>query len=143
MKVSAEHWIRIKELSAAIANATVAEAGTAERRLRKKLLKWLDELEEIYGEAPEILATRADYSADVGQRKRLYTQAYASALRSNDTVNLTLIGLSIAEDCAESLDDVREARLWLRRCKKHLNAWGSDIEERELQRIEAIVKSKE
>lgn len=108
--ISKKDWDTVHELSVDIVNAR----GEAEANiLTKRLLAYLKELEDKYGPLPSILATRADYVSDPGEKLSCLRQAYALAEATCDTTNMAEIAHSLAEFYIEDMGDVVEGRIWL------------------------------
>ena len=66
--ISDADWDVVHALAVEIVNASESEAAV---RTTAALLCHLDTLEQKYGALPSILATRADYVEDAGERLRL------------------------------------------------------------------------
>lgn len=69
--ISSEDWDKVHELAVEIVNAGDAQSEVH----RSQLLIYLDQLEKKYGELPSILATRADYVAELKHKEALLKRA--------------------------------------------------------------------
>lgn len=81
--ISTQDWDMVHELAVDIVNTN----GDEQENSRVRLLNFLDELEEKYGELPSILATRADYTADLRRKEQLLIRAYVLAGARHDSLN--------------------------------------------------------
>src|SRR5262245_6166149 len=88
--ISTEDWEVVRDYAAKIANAVCAEDEPTSDILTEKLLRYLECLIIKYGTRASILATKADYAKDTGQRQHLLERAYEIARQSDDKPNLTL-----------------------------------------------------
>jgi len=85
MKICRADWERVFEIACDIANATESDADPMLAVYVDRMMILLDELEAKYGPQSQILATRADYLDDVGERRLLYEQALDLARKAQDT----------------------------------------------------------
>lgn len=138
--ISAEDWDRVHELALEIVNAS----GAAEENiLRRRILPYLEELEEKYGPLPSILATRADYVADNTAKFGLLGQAYESAEASDDVLNMMEIAHSLAELHLDEYYDASEGRNWLSRLDSHLGRMPNEWLRQEYDRLSSVLATLE
>ena len=131
--ISSADWDRVHELVLDVVNA---EEGEEEDLCRRRLLEYLDELEEKYGPLPSILSTRADYlPGDVPGRIALFKRAYVTATEAGDARNQLYVASSLAALYVLELGDVVEGRSWLAHAEKFLDRVGTDVDRREFDRI--------
>lgn len=133
--ITEKEWGKVKELAAKIANASLPGQEIDFDKYQDKLLHFLDELENKYGELPSILATRADYVADASTSIVLLEKAYKLAKSRNDVANLTYIASSIAETYVERLSDFKTAQYWINELEKCLGAYFDEDEFQTLQTL--------
>jgi hypothetical protein len=103
----------------------------------RRLLMFLEELEQKYGKRPSILATRADYVEDVRERVTLLDEAYELATAMNDSLNCTLIASSLAQLFIEEMQDKKSGRIWVNELGECLALHWDDGEHREYLRLTA------
>lgn len=115
--ISTDDWDGVHSLAVEIVNADEDSA----KKCRARLLKYLDGLEEKYGELPSILATRADYAKDSRVKERLLKRAYALACARSDAHNALYSAHSLAELYIEDLRDAPDGRKWLEHMKQLLS----------------------
>ena len=131
--ISKEDWDRVHELVLEVVNA---EEGEEEDLCRRKLLNYLDELEEKYGPLPSILSTRADYLlGDVLGRISLLKRAYATATEAGDVRNQLYVSSSLAALYVLECEDIAEGSSWLVHAEKFLDRVGTDVDRREFDRV--------
>src|SRR5439155_27076385 len=94
--ISTTDWERVKELACKIANASGANDEGLSSEYTTQLLLLLDELQEKYGNLPSILATKADYIANLSESLALLKQASQIGNKQGDKANLTLTASSMA-----------------------------------------------
>jgi len=123
-------WDAVHELALAIANASVVDAGQAERET-ERLMELLGRLESRYGPRPSLLATRADYAASWPESIALLKRAFELAQEHRDTRNLTYVSSSLAQRFIEDARDPVQGAYWLGQLEAALGQFGdrSDIEE--------------
>jgi hypothetical protein len=97
----------------------------------RHLLDVLDELEVRYGRLPGLVATRADYVGDEGEREALYLEAFDLALARSDVKNLSFIAHSLAQLYIEERRDVLFGRQWLAEFRRRWTAHPSEGDEAE------------
>jgi hypothetical protein len=134
--ISTEDWDVVKDFAARIANAVCADDNANSQRLTEELSRYLERLETKYGKLPSIIATKADYTADLNQRVELLKQAYALAKQSDDKVNMTLTASSLAQLFVEEALDVPSAESWLALLSDALGDSWDDLEHQELLRLQ-------
>jgi predicted DNA-binding protein len=129
--ISTEDWDIVHELALDIVNTD----GNECEQFKARLLKYLDQLQEKYGDLPSILGTRADYVDDVRQKEQLLTNAYVLAEACEDHLNELEIAHSLAELYVETLKDGRKASKWLEHLRRHVNQTGSSRDRQEYERL--------
>jgi hypothetical protein len=131
--ISSDDWDRVHELALDVVNA---EEEEEEDLCRRRLLEYLDELEEKYGPLPSILSTRADYLlGDVPGRIALFKRAYATATEAGDARNQLYVASSLAALYVFELEDIAEGSSWLAHAEKFLDRVGTDVDRREFGRV--------
>jgi hypothetical protein len=115
--ISSDDWDFVHELAIDIVNTQGDECEAHKDRL----LVYLKQLEEKYGELPSIIATRADYINDVRQREQLLNRAYVLAEARDDNYNKLEIAHSLAELYIEKLKDAAQGQEWLECLKQHVD----------------------
>lgn len=106
--ISTEDWDRVHELTLEIVNAF-----DDDRKCRDDLFRYLDQLEETYGERPSLIAARADFVADRREAERLLLKAFDIAIGIGDSANICEIALSLADLYTNDVADVVSASRWL------------------------------
>lgn len=139
--ISREDWAQVHQCAVDIANAALADDAPWAEASRCDLFQWLDRLEDRYGALPSILATRADYTDDVGHRLTLYQAAYEAAAARGDVRNLVWIASSLAELYVEDVREPLSAGEWLDRLEAHLSQHEDPDERAELARLRAVAES--
>jgi len=114
--ISTEDWDVVHELTVDLFNAAEDESD----RHRARLLRYLDRLQEKYGELPSILATRADFIGDDLRKEQLLDRAYILAEARGDGRNAFYIAHSLAELYIETFKNAVEGRKWLERTQQHM-----------------------
>ena len=96
-------WTKLTNLSAKIADAVLVEGDELlAGKSIKELLALIDSLLHKYGKLPSLLAIKADFINDSGDRLELYDKAYVMAEKDHDFLNMKMILESIEEmkdDC--------------------------------------------
>lgn len=95
--ITKEVWSQVVDKAVEIGNAAMRDDFLMVGIHRAQMLDLLDELEEEHGLHPALLATRADFSDDIVERRRLFKQALALARSQGDE-----------DEEAEILDSLRE-----------------------------------
>jgi hypothetical protein len=113
--ISTQDWDGVHELAVDLVNAD--EEQSEECRVR--LLRYLDKLEEKYGELPSILATRADYIDDQREGAASGSRVWLAETRG-DARNAFYVAHSLAQLYIEELKDATEGRRWLERTQQHM-----------------------
>ncbi|MDB9741496.1 hypothetical protein OAB00_01435 [Akkermansiaceae bacterium] len=85
-KITKIAWAKVIEVACDIANASEAGDDVLVTAHTEKLFAVLDELEEEFGEHPELYDTRADFTDDPEERMRLYKYALQLAVTIDDQV---------------------------------------------------------
>jgi hypothetical protein len=134
--ITTKDWNRVGVLAADIANARCADDDQAAEQRTKKILLLLEKLERKYGRLPSILATRADYTADVVGQARLLREAWTAAKRLGDHKNITLITSSLAELFVEERHDTRQGSVWVKRLAEALDVYWDSGEHGVYRRLE-------
>jgi hypothetical protein len=128
--ISTEDWDVVHELAVNLVNTDEERS----EECRARLLRYLDKLEEKYGELPSILATRADYVDDLNAREQLLTRAYSLAENRRDGRNALYLAHSLAELYVEEFKNGSEGRKWLERLRQRLvevdDSWFAEEYER-------------
>jgi hypothetical protein len=117
--IAPHHWDLVHEAAIELANADDDEIDAAQRTM----MRVLDELQELYGKRPSLLATRADY-VDDDRRERLYLEAFELASERGDEANLLFVSHSLAELYIETLRDVQNGRRWLEEYRRRREQTG-------------------
>lgn len=134
--ISTKDWDLVHELALEIANA----CGEAEEQIsRRRLLKYLDDLEMKYGALPSILATRADYVTDNNEKLQLLNQAFILAEATDDSQNLTEVAHSLAELYVEELGNLSESKKWLSRLATDLKRRPNKRLRKEYDRLSSLI----
>jgi hypothetical protein len=140
--ISTEDWDVVHQLAVDVANAAMKDAEDQVRELTQRLLRWLDRLDDKYGERPSLLATRADYIEDVGSKEQLLTRAYALAEDRGDALNGLATAHSLAELSIEDIADDVRGHLWLGRLRARLvhqdDGWYAEEHDRLRQTLENL-----
>src|SRR6266853_5733168 len=134
--ISTEDWEVVKDFAAKIATAACADDNANSQRLTEELSRYLERLETKYGKLPSIIATKADYTADLNQRVELLKQAYALAKQSDDKVNMTLTASSLAQLFVEEALDIPSAESWLALLSDALGDTWDDLEHQEFLKLQ-------
>jgi hypothetical protein len=118
--IPAKAWARIHELALRYANSVEADRRDIAERVRRQMLRALNDLQSRFGKRPSILATKGEYVKRTSQRRRLLLSAFDAAKRRGDVKNLTLISSSLAELFADEAPDSRQAQKWVIRLEESL-----------------------
>jgi hypothetical protein len=137
--ISKKEWDEVVDLSARIANATIAADDALAKLFVTRLLRILDSLELKHGRLPSILATRADYTDDARKKIALFEEAWRLGTEREDRSNLVMIASSLAELHIEELNDASTGARWLARLETALENHWDDSEYQELQRLRNLV----
>lgn len=134
--IASDDWERVQDFAARIANAVCkdVEAGP----IICNLIAYLGGLEGKYGRLPSILATKADYTADITQREGLLLEAYDAAAFIGDKKNATSISSSLAQLFLEELNDIALGEKWLNTFCDALGESWDDCEFHELERLRSV-----
>jgi len=122
--VSDRDWSVVKSLALNIAKMSEQDADTSD--MERELHKYLDWLEQKYGEMPSILATRAEYTDNARDAVALYEKAYASACIIKCNYEKSYISLSIAELYIVELKEVKAGKYWLRLLERNMNDFADN-----------------
>lgn len=117
-------WEEVMSLAAAVANQTGMNIDASLER--KRLLRYLDKLEQKYGRLPSILSTRADYIDDTNISLSLLKEAYVSADEISDLKNKVIISSSIAEIYLDFFNNKSRAAFWVKTLKQNLEKYPND-----------------
>ena len=91
-------WTKLTNLSAKIADAVLVEGDELlAGKSIKELLALIDSLLHKYGKLPSLLAIKADFIDNSGERLALYEKAYVMAEKDHDFLNMKMILESIEE----------------------------------------------
>src|SRR4029453_14997146 len=134
--ISDADWARLRESAAAVIEAS-SSAGEAVGRPRlAELFALLDALEAQYGRRASLLATRADFTADEGERLTLLEEAYAIAVESGDVENAVWIADALATLHIADRRDPIEGTRWLEAYAEALTAAGDDVDVKPFQALQ-------
>ena len=126
--ISDADWTRLRALAARVVEgASAGDAAAADARLGE-LFTLLDGLELQYGRRPSLLATRADVTADEGEKLALLEEAYAIADESGDVENAVWIADTLATLLIEDRSESVEGSRWLEAYAAALTAAGDDVD---------------
>jgi len=96
-------WTKLTNLSAKITGAVLVEDNRLlMENFIKELLALIDSLLHKYGKLSSLLAIKADFIDNSGERLELYDKAYVMAEKEHDFLNMKMILESIEEmkdDC--------------------------------------------
>ena len=121
-------WTRVRELAAAAVEASAGVDDALAAGRLAELTGALDALEAQYGRRPSLLATRADFTADVGEKLALLEEAYAIADESGDVQNTVWIADALASLHIDDRRDPIEGARWLQAYAGALTAAGDDVD---------------
>ena len=127
--ISDADWARVRELASAVVEAPGGDDLLGRQRL-DELVTFLDALESHYGRRPSLLATRADFTADEGEKLTLLEEAYAIADESGDVENAVWIADALATLHIDDRRDPIEGARWLEAYAGALTAAGDDVDTR-------------
>jgi hypothetical protein len=134
--ISDADWTRVRDLAAAAVEASAgADEVLASQRLAE-LMRALDALEAQYGRRPSLLATRADFNADEGEKLVLLEEAYAIADESGDVANTVWIADALATLHIDDRRDPIEGARWLEVYAQALTAAGDDVDVQPFQALQ-------
>lgn len=122
--IQGSDWEEIMTSAAAVANQI--GMGLDASLEKKRLLRYLEKLEQKYGRLPSILSTRADYTDDVKISLSLLKEAYVSAEEAYDAKNKVIISSSIAEIYLDYFNHKSRAAFWLNTLKQDLEEYPDD-----------------
>jgi hypothetical protein len=100
--ISKAAWDRVIEKACDVANATRTDDDPMYDVYHEQMLDMLDELEAEFGTQSRILDTRADYTDDPLERRRLYNKALELARDQNDQDEIEVV-LQSLRDLEEEL----------------------------------------
>lgn len=104
------------------------------------MLKYLQWLENKYGQLPSILATRADYISGNREKERLFLHAYRLSKERKDIFNQAEIAHSLADLYIEKCVWYQGGHKWLKKLKAHIRkAKSKDLQE-EYDRLYSMAK---
>lgn len=83
--ISKSDWDQVTELACDVANASEAGDDKREAAASSKLLQYLSDLEEKYGEHPSIISTIGDFADGFEERMSYYERALALAREQGNT----------------------------------------------------------
>ena len=138
--ITKSDWDKLRALAAQLANAACADDKVLYNRYREDLLEYLNQLKAKYGDLPSIIATQADYTNRVREKKRLLKRALRRAEEIDDLKNQILIAESLEEFHKEEVLDRAEAAAWRRKAvllnlrAKKLNRGGGNLSNIGIQR---------
>jgi hypothetical protein len=95
MRIPRQDWERVIEKGCDIANATESDGDPMYAIHVEAMLTLLDELQAKYGPQSRILATRADYTESLAERRALYEEALDLARKARDVEEIEEIMDSI------------------------------------------------
>ena len=98
---SKKEWSEVHQIACDVANAALMDDDVLVAHHQGRMLELLDYLDATYGSNASLIATRADYTDDVIERRRLYERALGPARRSGDTTEEAEILESLADLDAE------------------------------------------
>jgi hypothetical protein len=130
-------WSVVKDFSVKIAEAQCAGDEAGSDYLARELLRYLMVLEQKYGAAASIVATRADYVDSTAERIRLLEQAWALARKRSDWANCVFVSSSLAAAHVEELGVMLTGRRWLALLEESLEHYWDEDEYKELKRLKA------
>lgn len=141
--ISDADWARLRGLAAAVIGATSSAGEVAGRPRLAELFALLDALESQYGRRASLLATRADFTADEGEKLTLLEEAYAIAVESGDVENAVWIADALATlHIADRRDPIEGAR-WLEAYAEALTAAGDDVDVKPFQALQERLRTLE
>jgi hypothetical protein len=134
--ISDADWTRVRELAAAVVEASSGAGEGVGRQRLAELFTLLDALESQYGRRASLLATRADFTADEGEKLTLLEEGYAIAVESGDVENAVWITDALATLHIDDRRDPIEGARWLEAYAEALTAAGDDVDVKPFQALE-------
>ncbi len=98
--ISTTDWNRVHEQTLGIADASAAGNGLLRDYHRKKLIRLLDQLDDVYGRHPDLLSIRANVIDSFLEASALYEEA----IRLGEGVGLRLTRFSYARRLLDQVD---------------------------------------
>jgi hypothetical protein len=139
--ISDADWTRIRDLAAAAVEASSGDDALRGRQRLGELFSLLDALEAQYGRRASLLATRADFTADEGEKLGLLEEAYAIAGESGDVENAVWIADALASLHIDDRRDPIEGGRWLEAYSEALTAAGDDVDIRPFQALKERLRA--
>jgi hypothetical protein len=141
--ISDADWTRVRELAAAVVEASSSAGESAARQRLDELFRLLDALESQYGRRASLLATRADFTADEGEKLTLLEEAHAIAVESGDVENAVWIADALATLHVDDRRDPIEGARWLDAYAEALTAAGDDVDVKPFQALQERLRALE
>jgi hypothetical protein len=120
-------WDRLRAQAAAVVQSSGDDESVGRQRLAE-LFTLLETLESQYGRRASLLATRADFTADEGEKLPLLEEAHAIAVESGDVENAVWIADALATLHIDDRRDPIEGARWLEAYAEALTAAGDDVD---------------
>jgi hypothetical protein len=128
-------WDRVKEVTLAMLNATLADDEVL-RASRMEEFRWvLFDLRATHGEHPILLETEADFTDEPTECVALYQQAKHMAL-ANGLLTYT-IRISLARAFLYEMNDPGRAQQELLACREEVAAWADEHDQEQWQEMQA------
>lgn len=141
--ISDADWNSVRDLAAAVVEASSSAGESAGRPRLAALFTLLDALEAQYGRRPSLLATRADFTADEGEKLTLLEEAHAIAVESGDVENAVWIADALATLHIDDRRDPIEGARWLESYAEALTAAGDDVDVKPFQALQERLRQLE
>lgn len=139
--ISDADWARVRELAAGILEASSSAGAIAGQPRLAELFAHLDALESQYGRRPSLLATRADFTTDEGEKLTLLEEAHAIAVESGDVENAVWIADALATLHIDDRRDPIEGARWLEAYAEALTAAGDDVDVKPFQALQERLRA--
>ena len=141
--ISDADWARVRDSAAVAVEASSGNDAALGRQRLGELFSLLDALESQYGRRASLLATRADFTADEGERLGLLEEAYAIAGESGDVENAVWIADALASLHIDDRRDPIEGARWLEAYAEALTAAGDDVDVEPFQALQERLRGLE
>lgn len=130
MRVNKKDWDKLTQLVIDYVNLFEVPQikNSPTEQYLEKILNYLDELSEKYGEDVNIIATQAEYTENTTEKEKLFLHAYKMATNNKDNFNKTLISSSLATLYFE-LQNKRKFEIWSDKLKTNLDLYPDNTEQ--------------
>ena len=139
--ISEKDWDKVQKLAENLVDANYKEDENFQKETLENIFKYLEKLEEKYGQKPSIISTKADFLFDDNDKRiELYKNAYYLAKKINDNYNKVEISDSLTDLYIEVIGSYKDAKYWFNILSKEMKENTEYLDKEKLDKYNIQIK---